>query len=95
MTQQQMAVFVVVATRNTDAIEEQVKDLVSEDSQFRLREGVWLVDYDGTTRTLAEKLRIRDERPVGSGVVFSIANYSGRTVADVWEWLKKRPIESA
>jgi hypothetical protein len=46
----------------------------------------WLVAYEGTTKSLAEKLGIRSGE-VGTGVVFPISNYSGRASSDTWEWL--------
>jgi len=82
-----MAAFIVVATRDALKIKESIEDLFVETNRLELTDAVWLVDYDGTTQLLADKLKIRSEPSVGTGVVFPVTNYSGRASADVWEWL--------
>lgn len=82
-----MAVFIVVAIRSPEKIKGNIEGFISEANRLLLKEGVWLVDYDGTSKLLAEKLQIRAEPPSGTGIVFPITNYSGRASDNVWEWL--------
>jgi hypothetical protein len=43
----------------------------------------------GTSREVAEKLKIQDkENGPGSAVVLSVSAYWGRASQDLWEWLK-------
>lgn len=90
-----MSAYLILATDTTYAkLEAKVDEHFAETSKFFLRDGAWLVDYDGTTQLLSEKLGIRagDTEP---GVVFLIANYSGRAAPDIWEWLSKRVLARA
>jgi hypothetical protein len=82
-----MAAFIIVATRDSDKIKASVEEFFDEASRLELTDDVWLVDYDGTTQLLADKLKIRNKPSIGSGVVFPVTNYSGKASADVWEWL--------
>lgn len=82
-----MPVFVVHVDRNAGEVASRIGQLPEGDI-YRLAPNVWMIDYDGTTRALAEKIGIRGEPAVGSGIAFPISNYSGRAPSDVWEWLR-------
>lgn len=82
-----MPVFVVHVDRNAEEVASRIGQLPEEDS-YRLAPNVWMIDHDGTTRALAEKIGIRGEQAVGAGIAFPISNYSGRASSDVWEWLQ-------
>jgi hypothetical protein len=81
-----MPAFIVVITKNINAVTTKIEE-IAEENRYRLSSDVWLIDYDGTTRALAEKVGIRGNPYVGTGIVFPFSNYSGRAAADVWEWL--------
>ena len=79
-----MRVFIVVATRGSDAILRQIRS--HNFPHYAVRNDAWLVASDSTTRELAESLEIRSGT-AGAGLVCSIETYSGRLPKDVWEWL--------
>jgi len=81
-----MPVFVVIAKRGVDRVKGHIDDLPRE-SVYQLTDDAWLVDYPGTSRTLAELLKIRGTDENLTGIAFSVGNYSGRFSTDVWEWL--------
>ena len=83
-----MPVFVVVATREAARIGEQIEAVIDQSARLELTNDSWLIDFDGTTRELSEKLKIRTQSPVGAGIAFPITNFSGRGSANIWEWLK-------
>jgi hypothetical protein len=82
-----MPVFVVVVKRGAERAEKEISHLPSE-SVYQLADNAWLIDYTGTTRALAEHLKIRGGDTDISGIAFSVDNYSGKFQTDVWEWLK-------
>jgi hypothetical protein len=81
-----MAVFVVIAFRNSEAVAQKVQE-VADGKHYPLTQEAWLVAHEGTTQTLAQDLGIRGGES-GSGLVLSVQNYSGRASPDVWEWFK-------
>jgi len=78
--------FLVVAVRGADRIKQSV-ELLPSDDYYEVKPDTWFVLYDGTTRKLAETLGIRDGKN-GTGVVVPVGGYSGRSSAELWEWLK-------
>jgi hypothetical protein len=81
-----MPVFVVVVRTGIEHAAQQIAAL-PEQASYQLTDDAWLVDYDGTSRACAEKLKIRGTGSTSTGIVFPISNYSGRFPADAWEWL--------
>ncbi len=83
-----MPVFVVVVRQGNEKVRERIQALPDE-TVYELTDDAWLVDYDDTTRAVAEKLGVRGDpsKVVGSGIVFPISNYAGRFPTGVWEWL--------
>jgi hypothetical protein len=81
-----MPVFIVVARHEIEKTEEHINALPKE-SVYKLNSSAWLIDYEGTTRALAELLKIRGADDTASGIVFSIQSYSGRFAKTAWEWL--------
>lgn len=61
---------------------------------YELTDNAWLVRFEGTTRQLADRLGIRGGE-AGSGLVASMASYSGRAPSELWEWLKVNWAEDA
>lgn len=81
-----MPVFVVVATRVPREVKAAIDALNAP--SYEIKDDTWLVDYEGTTRELAERIGIRPIDSPSSGVVFPITNFSGKHRSDLWEWLK-------
>jgi hypothetical protein len=82
-----MPVFIVVSTRKNKAPSVAAAIQRENLKHYELKDDAWLVSYKGTTRELAELLRIR-EGETGPGIVCLIENYSGRLPRDAWEWLR-------
>jgi hypothetical protein len=85
-----MSVFVILSVGDSSsALEERINTTFGENSKFLIKDGMWLVTYDGVTHVLAEKLGIRAGE-VEPAVVFLVGNYSGRGSPDIWDWLGER-----
>ncbi|MEW6598038.1 MAG: hypothetical protein AB1429_11150 [Pseudomonadota bacterium] len=82
-----MPLFVVIAKRDPTAVREKVKEGF-KDSFYELRSDTWIVDAPATSNEIADRVGIRGEPNVGTGLVVSINGYSGRAENDLWEWLK-------
>lgn len=83
-----MPVFVVISKHASEKVREEIRKL-PRGSTYELAENAWLVDFEGTTRGLAEAIGIRGRGSEEiSGIAFPISNWSGRFTTDVWEWLE-------
>ena len=83
-----MPIFVAVLNRHSDKVAERMGAL-SVGSKLQLKPDTWLIDYDGSARSLAEELGMRGSDPDdATGIVFPITNYSGRAAPEVWDWLQ-------
>jgi len=82
-----MPVFVVVVTKGAEAAKRRIATL-PENSWYEVKDDTWLIDYPGTSQSLAESLQVRPLGADATGIVFSISNYSGRHKKDIWEWLQ-------
>lgn len=86
-----MSVFIVVSTRAPcDGLKRQIELSIPEGKFHELNETAWMVEYEGTTRDLAQKLDIMSGAN-GPAVVYLVSNYSGRASPFIWEWLQARP----
>ena len=88
-----MPAFVVIAINNPSETEARITQSFKEEDWFVIKNGAWLVDYEGTTRQLADKLELRkpsEGMAKHTGIVFAISNYFGIAVPDTWEWLNAR-----
>lgn len=63
------------------ALDEHLKDSV-----YRVAEGQWFVDFEGTSKQLSDQIGITDGN-LGGAVVMSVSNYFGYGPTDMWEWL--------
>jgi hypothetical protein len=80
-------VFLVIVTANAEAVRQKLEQAFPGNEHFVIDEDKFTVAFDGVSRDVAEKLGIRGDEPVGSGVVFPITSYSGRADPALWEWL--------
>ncbi|QTO49434.1 hypothetical protein [Burkholderia latens] len=81
-------VYFVTALSGADKVAEKLKEVASEDETYRLAADKWFVTFEGISQQLAEKLGIRGDPHVGTGLVFPVSSYSGRAPTTLWEWLK-------
>lgn len=81
--------FVLSMAEQTVNLEAKIDAICDEHSKFGIKDGSWLLSFDGTTHLLAERLGIRagETEPA---LVLLISNYSGRASPDIWEWLSTR-----
>jgi hypothetical protein len=80
-------VFLVLATSNPDKIFEHLNRFVHNADVCKIDADKWMVSFHGTSKNLAEKIGIRGEAYVGTGLVVPVSRYSGRADSDLWEWL--------
>lgn len=86
-----MSVFIVVSTRAPcEELKQQIERSIPEGKSYALNETAWMIEYEGTTRDLAQKLDLMSGAN-GSAVVYRVSNYSGRASSFIWEWLQARP----
>jgi len=88
-----MGVYVIVSQtyKNSD-LENIIKEFYPND-HLAIYDNQWLVYAGESTRVLAEKLKINEDRDkggTGPAIVFLIGNYWGRAQNNVWEWLKEK-----
>lgn len=84
-----MPIYAVIAIRNASAVKKKVAEHAPNGKHYDLTSDSWLVEFDGTTQEAAETFGIRDNEEV-SGVVLRVAEYSGRSKPNLWEWFKVR-----
>ena len=84
-------VYFVVVLSDVEAVRKRLREVVPEETMvFEVDEDKWFVSFDGISRDLAEKLGIRGEPNIGSGIVIPVTSYSGRANPALWEWLSLR-----
>lgn len=82
-----MAVFFILSMNDTPlGLEAKIDTICGENGKFSLKDGAWLVVFDGTAQLLSEKLGIRGGE-TEPALVLSVSNYSGRASPDIWDWL--------
>lgn len=82
-------VYFVTAISKPAALAESLKELFPDEAdRYELASDKWFVVFDGISRDLAEKLKIRSEEFVSTGLVMPVTSYSGRAPTGLWEWLK-------
>lgn len=81
-----MANFVLIPINNKQTLDGIIKERFGNDS-YRLPNGEWLVNYDGTSKQLSDEIGITDGK-IGSTIVLNISGYWGRANRDIWEWLR-------
>ncbi len=81
---------------NTTALNVLIERDIGTDVRHRLQaDAGWLIQFDGTTKELSDKLTITGQKPgepspVGPAIIAPISGYYGRGPTDMWEWLKIR-----
>jgi hypothetical protein len=80
-----MAVFVVIATVPSPALEASIQKHFPNDHQ-PLGLNSWLVAGSGIAKEISEKLTIV-QNGIGNAVVFSISGYWGLANNSIWEWI--------
>jgi hypothetical protein len=84
-------VYFVTALTNAPEVRERLGLVIENPALiYELANDKWLVAFDGISSDLAEKLQIRTDPHIGTGLVFPVGAYSGRAPTDVWEWLRLR-----
>ena len=83
-----MAIFLVVPTLPSEALQPHLKALQDEEKikYHVLPRGEFLVSYKGASQELSDLLGISNGS-IASGVVASINSYYGFAGNNIWEWL--------
>jgi hypothetical protein len=81
-----MTIFVIF---NVSAPEQLASALQQEFPRDHLKipAGEWLVSAQTTSKELCDRLKITNGEN-GSGIVFSMGSYFGRSDPNIWEWIK-------
>ena len=81
-------IYAVIPIGNHEKLAAKIGDF--GDKYFgRLAPDVYLVDFSGTARSLADKLGLNTEEDV-LGLVVGVNSYAGFADPDVWEWFRIR-----
>ncbi|WP_146196928.1 hypothetical protein [Achromobacter pulmonis] len=84
-------VYFVTALSKPSAVAERLPEVIPDEGMiYKLANDKWFVVYDGISRELAEKLGMRGDPFISSGLVLPVSSYSGRAPTDLWEWLRLR-----
>jgi len=87
-----MSVFIVAPDiTDSQALTSKIHAVIPTGDAYRLPGGVWMISFEGTTRTLSDSLGISNGTTT-NGAVFSINAYWGHAGKDVWEWLGKKSV---
>jgi hypothetical protein len=88
-----MPTFVAIAISNPAAVASAVSEIYPG-NHMKIREEVWLVRDNGTSKDVSDKLKITTEAPAvgpsGSAVVFAIAGYFGAASPSIWEFIQNK-----
>ncbi len=82
-----MAVFAIVASSNPTAMQTAVTTQYGA-NHFQFTSNVWFVSDVGSTKDVADKIGITDNRIGALGGVFRIDAYSGYASNAAWAWLQ-------
>jgi len=64
---------------------------IEERDRFALTNGAWIIDFQGTSRELSDKIgTTSDPRTTGSVLYTGISGYWGYGPTTLWEWLRSR-----
>ena len=87
-----MPVFAILANRPTQQLERHINDAFSErmESVYKISDTQFLISSDTTAKLLTERLKLLEDKEVGSFLVLSISNYYGRNSPDIWEWFRTK-----
>jgi hypothetical protein len=80
-------VYFVTALSEAEDVAKKIGEIAPGEDAYQLAPDKWFVAFEGVSQTLAEKLGIRGNPHVGTGLVLPVTNYSGRAPAPLWEWL--------
>lgn len=90
-----MSIFLAIAlSKDTRMLNDSVARNIEASNKFPLQSDKgWIIDFDGTTKELCDKLEITGQKEgekskVGSALVVPFVNYYGRGSADMWDWLR-------
>lgn len=92
-----MSIFLAISlSGNTEKLNDSVARNIENANRFHLQSDKgWLIDFDGTTKELCNKLEITGQKEgekskVGSALVVPFSSYYGRGSMDMWDWLRTR-----
>lgn len=81
-------IFFVAITSKVEAVAQKIQEEFNADDIYKLADDKWFIVFDGISRELAERIRIRTTPSLGTGIVMPVESYSGRAPTQLWEWLK-------
>ncbi|WP_321902123.1 hypothetical protein [Paraburkholderia tropica] len=81
--------FFVTALTNPEGVKEKIAEVIQDPSKrYELAPDKWVVYADGPPGDLADKLGIRNDPHIGTGLVLTFGSYGGRAPSSLWEWIK-------
>ena len=83
-----MTIFVVFHTSDRDKLAVEMQRQFPDD-HLSLNTGEWLVSAALTAKEVTDRLKIASGES-GSGIVFAMSTYYGRSDPNIWEWIKVR-----
>ncbi len=57
---------------------------------LKVTDNEWLISAIGTSKDISDKLGVTPGNETGPAIVFSMANYYGRAMMEVWDWIKAK-----
>jgi len=90
-----MPIFLVTPFVDPQKLADTVEKNIVDHDRYLLKNGSWLIRFDGTSKEVSDKIGITNPDPdvpptVGSCLIVSISGYYGRGPTDMWEWIKTR-----
>ena len=81
-------IYAVIPTGNEGKLQSKIEEL-GEKCYDGLAPKVYLVDFNGTARSLSDKLGFNKDGQV-VGLIAGMTSYDGWADPDVWEWIRNR-----
>jgi hypothetical protein len=85
---QGMANFVIIPLPSSNEVLDKLLPEKFGNDSFNLKNGSWLVSFQGTSKQLADDIGITEGNPC-EGVVLNFSGYWGRATPDLWEWINE------
>lgn len=83
--------YFVTALTNAEAVKARVESVAQQrEFWYEIGPDKWVIYAEGPPSDLADKLGIRGDPHVGTGLVLTLGSYGGRAPSALWDWIKAR-----
>lgn len=88
-----MTIFAIFRVSHPDKMRDALAR-VFPNNHLQVKDDEWLLSASGTARDVSDKLGVTPGNDTGGAIIFSMANYYGRSDTQIWEWIKAKAEQS-